>query len=116
MDTRATVLSTVLPVADVVHSILVCADTEVIDEWRSNIMRGMDVHAWPSDITTDMYRDMPPGFRLNYDEDHEPCGWFWYDDVVGILNQPFIGADAIVSFLLKRAQSEFAAYEVPDVR
>ena len=77
-------------------------EEDAIMEWRYRVAKGMDVHLFPSD----WYRDVPSGFRFNWDEDHELRGWFWFDETTGSMKEPFVGADAIVSFLLIKAQRE----------
>ena len=59
----------------------------------------MDVAIFDDDI----YTGTPPGVRLSFDEDHEPCGWFWWDRIKRTV---VVGADVIASFLLISVQRE----------
>ena len=69
-------------------------EKEEVNNWRYAIVKDMDVMAFYPDWD----RDMPCGFYFNRDEDREVCGWYWLND------EPFMGADAIASFLLRNAQ------------
>lgn len=63
--------------------------------WKYWIVRDMDM---PQLCEFGIYDDMPDGFELNYDFDtHDMIGWFWRTPG---RTPPFIGADAIASYLL----------------
>lgn len=83
-------------------------EEDAVMEWRHQVANGMDVHLFPSDF----YEDMPLGFRFNYDEDHKLCGWFYFDEITGSMEEPFMGADAIASFHLIKAQRYIEGVEV----
>lgn len=80
------------------------AELDAIKEWRSQIVSEIDVDYFFSAGIL-LHSDMPPGFRINANENQEICGWYWHNESE-FMSEPFMGADAIVSFVLKKAQWE----------
>ena len=88
------------------------------DAWKYHLVKHMDDYLLLQH--SNVKDNLPYGFRFNYDEDRQLCGWYWNTTGrpygVDTELQPFIGADAIASFqLIKAHESVMEEYEGDEV-